>query len=215
MCVVIFLLFFNAGLAFREDLKAREAVEALKQKLQLSAKVLRDGQWSCIPARELVPGDVIRLRSGDWVPADARVAAGSCGVDQSALTGESVILDRPSGSLLFSASILKRGEVTCVVSAIGLHTFFGTFGGAIHVSSVHPPTSFLLLAGKTAKLVDESAPTTHIDTVVSTVTKGLVSIIIVALIAALIVLITSRHGTLLLLFVPSRDRLTCDARLPP
>jgi magnesium-transporting ATPase (P-type) len=135
-----------------------------------------------------------RLRMGDFVPADAQVTRGSCGVDQSALTGESVILDRGEGALLFGASLMRRGEVTAVVTATGASTFFGEHlkafwrlrsSGAIR-SLVHALFA-LLCAGKTAKLVDDSKPRTHIDTVVASVTKGLMSVVVVACLIAVIV----------------------------
>ncbi len=206
MGVVIFLLLFNAFLALREDLKSRAAVENLKQKLQLSAKALREGKWEAIAARELVPGDVIRIRHGDWVPADARVVGGSCGVDQSALTGESVILERPAGSLLFAASLLRRGEVTAVVSATGEKTFFGkyVFGWIEACKPVQTGSDCLwlfcgccgcVLAGKTAKLVDESAPATHMEHVFSQVTKGVMAIVLLAEIIAVIVLFATKPAS--------------------
>ncbi len=101
---------------------------------------------------------------GDFVPSDSRVVHGSCGVDQSALTGESVILDRAAGALLFGASLMRRGEVTAVVTSTGANTFFG----------------------QTAKLVDDSSPRTHINAVVASVTKGLMTIVVLALLLALV-----------------------------
>ncbi len=96
--IILFLLLANAGVGFFEEREAGNAIEALKAKLAIKARVKRDGKWVTPPARELVPGDVIRLRLGDIVPADARLLDGDeVEVDQSALTGESLPATRKSG----------------------------------------------------------------------------------------------------------------------
>ena len=102
--VIIFaLLIFNAAIGFWQEYKAASALEALKSQLALKARVLRDGQWRQIDASELVPDDVIRLRLGDIVPADARLTEGDfLSVDQSALTGESLPVSKQSGDLVYS-----------------------------------------------------------------------------------------------------------------
>ncbi len=87
----------------------------------------RDGAWITPPARDLVPGDVIRLRLGDIVPAHARLLEGDPGeVEQSALTGESLPATREPGEAVFSGSIIRRGEIGALVYATGAHTYFGT-----------------------------------------------------------------------------------------
>ena len=89
--VILFLLFSNALVAFWEEHQAGNEIAALRAKLATTARVLRDGKWATPKVSELVPGDVIRLRLGDIVPADARLLAGDpVQVDQSALTGESL-----------------------------------------------------------------------------------------------------------------------------
>ena len=86
----------------------------------------RDGTWVTPPSRELVPGDVIRLRLGDIVPADARLLEGDpVEVDQSALTGESLPVTREAGEAVFSGSIVRQGEIDALVYATGAHTYFG------------------------------------------------------------------------------------------
>ena len=98
---------------------------ALRHQLQVTARVLRDGLWQSIPARQLVPGDVIRLRSGDFVPADVQIIDGEAAVDQSALTGELRELGKSADDPLYSGSIVRRGEATAVVTATGVKTYFG------------------------------------------------------------------------------------------
>jgi len=89
--IILLLLLANAGVGFREEHQAGKAIDALKAQLAVKCRVRRDGRWVSPPARELVPGDVIRMRMGDIVPADARLLAGDpVEVDQSALTGESL-----------------------------------------------------------------------------------------------------------------------------
>ena len=87
--VVSALLVVNAILSFAQERRAAGVVETLRRRLQVSARVRRDSNWQLIPARELVPGDIVRVRPGDIVPADVKLLSGVLGVDQSALTGES------------------------------------------------------------------------------------------------------------------------------
>src|SRR6185437_12115821 len=95
-------------------------------KLATNAKVKRDGKWATPAARELVPGDVIRVRLGDIVPADARLMAGDpVQVDQSAFTGESLPATRKPGEAVFSGSIVRQGEIGAMVYATGAKTYFG------------------------------------------------------------------------------------------
>src|SRR5580658_10732675 len=124
--IILLLLVANAVVAFWEERQAGNAIAALKAKLAVKARVIRDGKWINPPARELVPGDVIRLRLGDIVPADARLLAGDeVEVDQSALTGESLPAERKSGEAVFSGSIIRQGETDALVYATGAHTYFG------------------------------------------------------------------------------------------
>ncbi len=138
--VILLLLCSNAAVGFWEEHQAGDAIAALRSKLAVGARVLRDGTWGNPNASDLVPGDVIRVRLGDIVPADARLLPGDpIEVDQSALTGESLAATRNPGDAVFSGSIVRRGETNAVVYATGTHTYFG----------------------KTAELVQEAQTVSH------------------------------------------------------
>lgn len=139
--IIMALLLFNAGIGFWQEYKAASALDALKSQLALKARVLRDGQWSLLDAAELVPGDVIRLRAGDIIPADATLVTGQyLAVDQSALTGESLPVDKTVGELAYSGAIAKQGEMEAVVTATGASTFFGRTASL--VQSAGAPSHF-------------------------------------------------------------------------
>ncbi|MGB7979941.1 MAG: plasma-membrane proton-efflux P-type ATPase [Candidatus Nanopelagicales bacterium] len=124
--IILLLLVANAVVGFWEEHQAGNAIEALKAGLAINARAMRDGEWVTPPARELVPGDVIRLRLGDIVPADARLLEGDpVEVDQSALTGESLPATCKPGDAVFSGSIIRQGEIGAVVYATGARTYFG------------------------------------------------------------------------------------------
>jgi len=124
--IILLLLIANAVIGFWEERQAGNAIAALKAQLAIKARVKRDGKWLTPPAKELVPGDVIRLRLGDIVPADARLLDGDeVSVDQSALTGESLPVTKKAGDAVFSGSIVRRGEVGALVYATGTKTYFG------------------------------------------------------------------------------------------
>lgn len=124
--IIVALLVMNALVGFWEEYQAGNAIAALKAKLALMAKVRRDGNWKTLASRELVPGDLIRVRIGDIVPADARlVSEEQLEIDQSALTGESLPVILASGDALYSGSVVKRGESDAVVIATGRNTYFG------------------------------------------------------------------------------------------
>ena len=119
--IILLLLVSNAVVGFWEEHQAGDAIEALKARLAVKAKVKRDGKWVNPDASELVPGDVIRLRLGDIVPADARLLDGdSIEVDQSALTGESLPVTAQPGAPVFSGSIIRQGEIDAMVYATGV-----------------------------------------------------------------------------------------------
>ena len=162
--IVLGLLVFNAVLSFEEEQRASGAVEALKAKLRVNARILRDSAWKILPARELVPGDVVRIRAGDFVPADVTLATGSLEIDQSALTGESLTVEKKPGDVLYSGSIVKAGESSGVVAATGVKTFFG----------------------RTAQLVSLAKPKLHIERVISNVIKWLLVIVSVLIAVALV-----------------------------
>ena len=120
------MLFINAGVGFWQEFKADNAIALLKQRLALKARVKRDGEWKDIEARLLVPGDVVLVKLGNVVPADVKLVEGAyLSVDQSALTGKSLPVDKKSGDTAYSGSIAKQGEMTAVVTATGMNTYFG------------------------------------------------------------------------------------------
>ena len=124
--IILVLLVANAMVGFWEEHQAGNAIAALKATLAIKARVKRNGKWITPAARELVPGDVIRVRLGDIVPADARLLEGDpVEVDQSALTGESLPATRNSGEAIFSGSIIRQGEIGALVYATGANTYFG------------------------------------------------------------------------------------------
>jgi H+-transporting ATPase len=124
--IILVLLLANVVVGFWEEYQAGNAIAALKAKLAIRARVRRKGKWTTLAARELVPGDVIRVRLGDIVPADMRLLEGDpVEVDQSALTGESLPVTRKANETVFSGSIIRQGEVDALVYATGANTYFG------------------------------------------------------------------------------------------
>ena len=124
--IITTLLVANAAVGFWEEYQAGNAIAALKKKLALRARVKREGIWALVPARELVPGDMIRLRIGDIVPADCKLLDGEpIQVDQSALTGESLPVTRKTGEEAYSGAVVRQGETDAAVYATGEKTFFG------------------------------------------------------------------------------------------
>lgn len=119
--VIVSMLLINAGVGFFEEKNANDAIAALKQRLALMARVKRDGEWRDIAARELVPDDLIFVKLGNIVPADAKAAKGDyLSIDQSALTGESLPVDKKAGDTLYSGSIVRQGQMEAVVTATGM-----------------------------------------------------------------------------------------------
>jgi H+-transporting ATPase len=124
--IILTLLVANAGVGFWEEYQAGNAIAALRSKLALRARVKRAGAWKTIPARQLVPGDLIRLRIGDIVPADSQLLEGDpIEVDQSALTGESLPVTRKAADTVYSGAIVRQGEIDALVRATGRDTYFG------------------------------------------------------------------------------------------
>ena len=143
--IILVLLVVNAVVGFWEEFQAGNAIAALKKKLALPAKAKRDGVWASIPARELVPGDLIRLRLGDIVPADVKLLDGDpIEVDQSALTGESLPVTKKGGDVAYSGSVVKQGEIDALVYGTGPNTYFGTTArlveGTVTVSHFQRPS---------------------------------------------------------------------------
>ena len=173
--IILTLLFANAVVGFWEEHEAGNAIGALKARLAVKARVRRDGKWLSLPARELVPGDVIRVRLGDIVPADARLLPGDpLEVDQSALTGESLPVVGKPGGVLFSGSIIRQGEIDAMVYATGTNTYFG----------------------KTAQLVQEAHTVSHFQRAVLRIGNYL--IVLAAALVAVIVTVALLRGDPLL-----------------
>ena len=125
--IILIMLLVNAGLDFLQEHRALNALKALKKRLAAEVVVLRDGRFQTLPARELVPGDVVKLRIGDIVPADVQLARGDyLLVDQSALTGESLPVSKNAGEVAYANTIVKQGEMLAVVVNTGERTNFHT-----------------------------------------------------------------------------------------
>ena len=173
--IILVLLLANAAVGFWEEHQAGNAIAALKTRLAIKARVRRDGQWTSVEARNLVPGDIIRLRLGDIVPADARLLKGDpVEIDQSALTGESMPVTRGYGDAVFSGSIIRRGEIEAVVYATGLNTYFG----------------------KTAQLVEEARTVSHLERAVLKIGDYLI-VIALALVALILVVALFRGNPMI------------------
>lgn len=151
------LMLFNALIGYIQESKASKTVDALMNSLQVIVRVLRNGKWVNINGNQLVPGDIIRIRTGDFITTDAKIIDGAVHADQSALTGESMIVNKKESDLLFSGSIIKNGECTAVVTSTGTKTFFG----------------------KTAQLVQTAKHKLHMEEVVASVVKILFLIVII------------------------------------
>ncbi|MCB1548295.1 MAG: plasma-membrane proton-efflux P-type ATPase [Hyphomicrobiaceae bacterium] len=138
--IISTLLLVNAVVGYWQESKADAAIELLKKRLALTARVLRDGRWQSCAARDLVTGDVVSLRLGNITPADVRLVRGSyLSVDESALTGESLPVEKKAGETAYSGSVVKLGEMVGVVTSTGMRTYFG----------------------KTASLVQKAGTTSH------------------------------------------------------
>jgi len=164
--IILFLLVFNAFIGFFQESKAENAVELLKQKLRVRARVIRSSNWKQIEARFLVPGDIIDIRLGDVVPADSVVISGSLEIDQSALTGESVTVSKERGDAVYSGSIVKRGEALSVVVKTGPNTYFG----------------------KTTDLIQSAGTKSHIESLIFGIVRDLI------ILDVILVLITATYS---------------------
>ncbi|HTR87091.1 MAG TPA: plasma-membrane proton-efflux P-type ATPase [Reyranella sp.] len=173
--VILVMLLVNAGVGFWQEFKADNAIELLKQRLALKARVRRDGTWKDIEARLLVPGDVVALKLGNVIPADVTLLGGAyLSVDQSALTGESLPVDKKPGDTAYSGSIAKLGEMTAEVTATGMNTYFG----------------------KTARLVQQAKTVSHFQRAVLRIGNFLI-LVTVGLVALIGMAALFRHDPLL------------------
>ncbi|MDA8085195.1 MAG: plasma-membrane proton-efflux P-type ATPase, partial [Nitrospiraceae bacterium] len=147
--VILALLTLNAVISHMHSRSSRKAVELLKKKLAVRAKVLRGGVWAMKDSGLIVPGDIITVRIGDIVPADAKILEGGVSVDESALTGESLPVEAGTQAVIFSGSVIRRGEARCVVVNTGANTYFG----------------------RTAELVKVAKPKSHQEEVMMAIVK--------------------------------------------
>ena len=160
--MIAFLLVFNSVLGFFQEEKANAALEFLKKKLSIEARVFRDNRWMLVQSRELVPDDLVRLRAGDMVPADVKILRGKAESDQSALTGESFIVEKNVGDIVYSGSVVRRGEVTGIVVSTGTQTYFG----------------------RTVELVQIAKPKLHMEAVTASVVKWMLGFVFILLLIA-------------------------------
>ena len=173
--IIFALLLLNAVVGFWQEHKADNAIELLKQKLALEAKVLRGGKWLKIPAKELVPGDIVKIRLGDSLPADVKLLEGEyLMVDESALTGESMPVEKHESDLGYAGSIARQGEMLAVVVATGMNSYFG----------------------KTAKLVEEAKTQSHFQKAVIKIGDYLI-ILAIIMVAVIFVVALYRHESFL------------------
>lgn len=162
--VIASLLGFNALISFVEEGRASNALALLRRRLVARTRVLRDGSWRTIDAAGLVPGDVVHLRMGDLAPADIELVDGQLLLDQSVLTGESAEVATEPGAIAYAAAIVRRGEATGKVVQTGPRTYFG----------------------KTAELVREARPESHLQETIFRIVRVLIAVD-AALVAILLV----------------------------
>ncbi|MBI4767447.1 MAG: plasma-membrane proton-efflux P-type ATPase, partial [Deltaproteobacteria bacterium] len=149
--IIFFLLTVNAVIGHLHSRGSQKAVELLKKKLAVKAKVLRDGQWVMKEAKEIVPGDIIAVGLGNIVPADAVLVVGELSLDQSALIGESLPVKAHPSDILYAGSVVGRGEARGLVVNTGANTYFG----------------------KTTELVKIAKPKSHQDEVMMAIVKNM------------------------------------------
>ncbi len=173
--IIFALLLLNAVVGFWQEHKADNAIELLKQRLALKARALRDGKWLELPARELVPGDIVRVRLGDIAPADVKLMDGDyLLVDQSALTGESLPVEKHVSDVAYAGSIIRQGEMNALVATTGMNTYFG----------------------KTAKLVEEAGTRSHFQKAVIKIGDYLI-VLAVALVTVIFLVALFRQESVL------------------
>jgi H+-transporting ATPase len=167
--IIFALLTINTIIGQIQSHGSQRALEALKKQLAVKAQALRDGEWATLEAREIVPGDIISIGLGNIVPADAKLLTGDLSIDQSVLTGESLPVDVQPSAIIYSGSIVRRGDAKCVVVNTGANTYFG----------------------KTAELVKIARPQSHQEQIMLAIVKymmfmGLGALVLVAVYAAVI-----------------------------
>ncbi|HSQ56513.1 MAG TPA: plasma-membrane proton-efflux P-type ATPase [Gemmata sp.] len=168
--IVGVLLLLNATISFAQESRAKSALALLKSKLEVTARVRRDGTWQVLPATILVPGDLVHVRTGDFVPADLKLLDGAISLDQSALTGESATVEAADGAPALAGSVVRRGEARGIVTATGTRTTFG----------------------QTAALVHSARAPSHLEKIVVGVVRYLV--VFVAFLVAMVVIYAAVRG---------------------
>jgi H+-transporting ATPase len=141
--IILVMLLVNAGLDFFQEHRALNALKALKQRLANDVIVLRNGAFATISARDLVAGDIVKLRIGNVVPADVQLLSGDyLLLDQSALTGESLPVSKKSGGIAYASTIVKQGEMLAIVVNTGAHTNFHTVVALVAKASLEERSHF-------------------------------------------------------------------------
>ncbi|KAI3984484.1 hypothetical protein MKX01_033977 [Papaver californicum] len=169
---IMCLLVINSTISFIEENNAGNAAAALMARLAPKSKVLRDGRWQEQDASVLVPGDIISIKLGDIVPADARLLEGDpLKIDQSALTGESLPVTKKAGDEVYSGSTCKQGEIEAVVIATGRYSFLG----------------------KAAYLVDSTDVVGHFQKVLTSIGNFCICSIALGMILEIIVMFPIQH----------------------
>jgi H+-transporting ATPase len=175
------LLALNVSVDFIQERKSEGVLDSLRSKMALRARVRRSGEWKTVESAALVPGDVVLLRGGDIVPADAKLFDGkTLELDESVLTGESLPVEKGTDDIVYSSSIVSRGEMRALVAETGDRTFFG----------------------RTASLAEEKPGVSHFERGVNNIGKYIVALAIVCMAAIIVVSAAFRHdapGQVLLL----------------
>jgi H+-transporting ATPase len=175
LVIISALLVVNVIVRSWQENKANNEIELLKKRLALTAKVLRDGTWADLPAKELVPGDIVRLRLGNIVPADTKLVDGEyLQVDESALTGESLPVEKHPGDVAFSSSIIREGEMNALVVTTGMSTFYG----------------------RTTKLVEEAHTKSHFQGAVVKIGDYLIALAVAMVVVTSVVDLFRHQGPL-------------------
>jgi H+-transporting ATPase len=141
--ILVVVLIGNAVIGFSEEAKAESALDALKANLALNTRCWRNGQLVEVEASLLVPGDIIALRLGDIVPADCRLLgigvtgeeSGPLSIDQAALTGESLPVQKSKDEVAFSSSIIQKGQQLGIVTKTGINTYIGRAANLISITN--------------------------------------------------------------------------------
>jgi len=180
VAIITLLLVMNISVDFFQERKATNIIESLRKHLAVRARAKRGGQWKTVDARDIIPGDIVIVRGGDVIPADLKLVSGEeLELDESALTGESLPVQRKVGDIAYSSAIVNQGEMQGLVVQTGEDTFFG----------------------RTASLAEERQQTSHFEKAVTNVGKFLIILAAVAILAIISVSLArhERSGDALLL----------------